>query len=93
MSALQVDKVRFEKAHAIVLGVNNNSAQAHQSYCEKRGWTLPILSDADLQMSKAYGAERRGRLKRTVVVIDPKGTVVYYKSGMPTDDEILKALS
>ena len=43
-------------------------------------------------MAKAYGAEKGGRTRRTVVVIDPQGKILYHQDGMPTDDEILEAL-
>lgn len=76
----------------MILGVNNNTAQAHQRFCEKRGFTFPLLADTDLGVSKAYGAEKGGRIQRTVVVIDPGGKIAFYRHGMPTDDEILEAL-
>ncbi len=89
---MQDDKDKFDQAGAVVLGVNNNTVDAHQGYCKKAGFSFPILADEDLAMAKAYGAEKGGRTRRTVVVIDPTGTIIYYKSGMPTDDEILEAL-
>jgi len=89
---LQDDKAKFDAAGAVVLGVNNNTAEAHQGYCQKAGFAFPILADEDLAMAKAYGAQKGGRTKRTVVVIDPTGTIVFYRPGMPTDDEILEAL-
>ena len=90
---MQVDKAKFEKGNAGIFGVNNNNVQAHQSYCEKFGFSFPILSDGDLQVSKAYGAEKDGRVKRTVVVIGPDGKIKFHRYGMPTDDEILAALA
>jgi peroxiredoxin len=89
---LQDDKDKFDKAGALILGVNNNTVDAHQGYCRKAGFSFPILADEDLAMARAYGAEKGGRTRRTVVVIDPSGTIVYLKAGMPTDDEILEAL-
>ena len=89
---MQDDKAKFDAADARVLAVNNNSAEAHQGYCEKAGFSFPILADVDLTMARAYGAEKGGRTRRTVVVINRDGTIVYYKPGMPTDDEILEAL-
>jgi len=74
---LQDDKAKFDAAGAVVLGVNNNTAEAHQGYCQKAGFTFPILADEDLAMAKAYGAQKGGRTKRTVVVIDPTGTIVF----------------
>jgi len=89
---LQDDKAKFDEAGALVLGVNNNTIDAHKGYCRKAGFSFPILADVDLAMAKAYGAENGGRTRRTVVVIDRDGKIVYYQPGMPTDDEILEAL-
>ena len=76
----------------MILAVNNNTVAAHQGYCEKKGFTFPILADEDLEMAKAYGAEKGGRVTRTVAIVGPDGTIKFYRHGMPTDDEILEAL-
>jgi peroxiredoxin len=89
---LQDDKARFDRANAMILAVNNNTVEAHQTYCRKRGFSFPLLADADLRIAKAYGAEKGGRTARTVVVIGPDGKVAFHRHGMPTDDEILQAL-
>ena len=75
----------------MILAVNNNTVTAHQAYCDKAGFAFAILADVDLAAAKAYGAEKGGRVKRTVVVIRD-GKVVFHRSGMPTDDEILEAV-
>ena len=89
---MQDDKERFDRANAMVLAVNNNTVEAHQTYCRRRGFTFPLLADTDLRIAKAYGAEKGGRTARTVVVIGPDGKVAFHRHGMPTDDEILQAL-
>jgi peroxiredoxin len=89
---LQDDKAKFDAAGAVLLGVNNNSVDAHQGYCQKKGFAFPLLADVDLKMAQAYGAEKGGRTRRTVVGIDRDGKILYYQAGMPTDDEILEAL-
>ena len=90
---MQDDKDKFDRAGALILGVNNNSVDAHEGYCRKKGFGFPILADIDLAMARAYGAEKGGRTQRKVVVIGSDGLIKYYKHGMPTDDEILKALA
>lgn len=92
MNALQADKAKFDRANAMILAVNNNTVDAHRGYCEQKGFSFRILSDPELRMAKAYGAEKNGRIARTVVVIGPDGIVRFHRSGMPTDDEILEAL-
>ena len=89
---MQDDKDKFDEAGALILGVNNNTIEAHQGYCRRKGFHFPILADVDLAMAKAYGAEKGGRTRRGVVIIDREGTIVYDQAGMPTDDEILEAL-
>jgi peroxiredoxin len=89
---LQVDKAEFDEAGGMILAVNNNNVDAHRGYCVKKGFSFPILADEDLAIAKAYGAEKGGRVTRTVVVIGPDGMVRFYRHGMPTDDEILEAL-
>jgi peroxiredoxin len=89
---LQDDKDKFDRAGALVLGLNNNSVEAHQRYCRKKGFAFPLLADVDLAAAKAYAAEKGGRVQRTVVVVGSDGRIKYHQHGMPTDDEILKAL-
>jgi peroxiredoxin len=89
---LQVDKARFDEAGAMILAVNNNTVDAHRGYCEKAGFSFPIAADTTLDVARAYGAEKGGRVQRTVVVIGADGKIVFYRHGMPTDDEILEAV-
>lgn len=89
---MQDDKDKFDRAGARIFGVNNNTVEAHQAYCSKKGFTFPLLADPDLSVARAYGAEKGGRTARTVVVIGADGKIVFHRPGMPTDDEILEAL-
>jgi peroxiredoxin len=89
---LQDDKAKFDRANAMILAINNNTVEAHQAYCAKKGFTFPFLADPDLQVARLYGAEKGGRVTRTVVVVGPDGKVIFHRSGMPTDDEMLEAL-
>ena len=86
------DKALFDRKNAALLGVNDASPDSHRSYCEKFAFNFPILADRNLEMSKAYRAEKDGRVKRTVVVIAPDGKIAFHQHGMPTDDQILGVL-
>ena len=90
---MQDDKAKFDRAGAFILGVNSASAADHGRYCQKKGFTFPILADPDLAISRAYGAEHSGRIARTVVVVGRDGRIAFHRAGMPTDDEILEAIA
>ena len=92
LSALRDDQELFDKANAQILGVNPAGTDAHQKFCDGFGFKFPILSDPELKVATAYGAQKGGGNRRTVVVVGPDGKVVFHRYGMPTDDEILGAL-
>ena len=88
------DKAKFDAAGAAIFGVNPASLKSHQSFSDKYSFPFPILVDADRSMTKAYDAlkENETSVQRTVVGIDKKGVIRYYKQGMPADDDILQAI-
>jgi peroxiredoxin Q/BCP len=92
LSALRDDKDKFDRAGALIFGVNPASAERHQQFCDGFAFTFPLLSDPGLKVAEAYGAARGTYNKRTVVVIGPDGVVKFHRHGMPTDDEILEAV-
>jgi peroxiredoxin Q/BCP len=92
LSALRDDRDKFDRAGALVFGVNPAGQDSHRKYCDGFGFGFPLLSDPDLKVAQAYGAARGARNRRTVVVIGPDGLVRFHRAGMPTDDEILEAL-
>jgi peroxiredoxin Q/BCP len=89
---LQDDKAKFDRAGALILGVNSAPVGAHQKYCQRMGFEFPLLADSTLEVSRAFGALSGTRIRRKVVVIGPDGRVRFSRNGMPTDDEILGAL-
>jgi peroxiredoxin Q/BCP len=46
----------IEKAGGAVLGVSRDSVKSHCSFRDKYGLTIPLASDPDLTVHKAYGA-------------------------------------
>jgi peroxiredoxin Q/BCP len=92
LSALRDDQKKFDRANAQILGVNPAGVDAHQAFCSDFRFKFPILSDPELSVAKAYGAEKGGGNRRTVVVIGPDSRIVFHRHGMPTDDEILEAI-
>lgn len=88
---------KFEQLEAQVFGVNHADADSHQRFVSKFRFPFPLLIDTDKKIAKKYGAVKKlfsaTVIKRTVVVIDKKGRIVFYKHGMPKNTDILKALT
>jgi thioredoxin-dependent peroxiredoxin len=91
------DAPRYAEAGVSVYGVNNGGAASHQRFAEKHNLRAPLLVDDGLRVAAAYDATLSlGLLRfinRTVVGIDRGGTIVFYKRGTPSTDEILDALT
>jgi len=92
LSALRDDKDRFDRAGAVIFGVNPAGQDSHRKYCDGFGFPFPLLSDPEMNVARAYGAARGTANRRTVVVIGRDGLVKFHRHGMPTDDEILEAV-
>jgi thioredoxin-dependent peroxiredoxin len=75
-------------------GVNPASPERHASYASKLGLPFPLLSDADLAISRAYGSLKplMPGVSRSVCLIDGDGTVLYTQSGAPGAAIILESL-
>jgi peroxiredoxin Q/BCP len=74
---------RFEKSHAVVLGVSILDAKSKARFANKHGLTFPLLADADHAVAEKYGVwqekSRYGRkymgIARTTYLIDGAGKV------------------
>jgi peroxiredoxin Q/BCP len=90
------DEIESYTSHNIrPFGVNPASAQAHSAYAVKLGLPFLLLSDPDLQISRAYGAVKpdgRG-IARSVYLIDQDGQILYSQSGAPGAEIVLESLS
>jgi peroxiredoxin Q/BCP len=94
---------RFAAAGASVVGVSKDSIKSHGSFRDKFGLKIPLLSDPDLTIHKAFGAwgektmygkKVEGTIRSTFV-IDGKGTIVKVFPSVKVDghaDEVLAAL-
>lgn len=91
------DWSKFQKTDTVVFGVNQGTAESHSVFSKKYGFPFTLLIDKDKKVSTKYGAVfsilRRIIIRRTVVVIDKTGKVVFLRRGMPKDADILKALN
>ena len=93
----------FQRRGAVVLGVSRDDAESHRRFREKYGLPFSLLSDADHEVSEAYGVwgERKNYgktymgIKRSTFVIDREGNVAKALYGVKPDghaDLVLDAL-
>lgn len=82
---------QFELKDVRVFGVNPRGAASHQRFVGKYGFPFPILVDKGQRIARLYKANGLV-VKRTVVLIDAAGTVVFSERGMPSPEKILHAL-
>jgi thioredoxin-dependent peroxiredoxin len=97
LCAVRDDWSKFRVLDTVVFGVNPADAESHTAFRKKYAFPFPLLIDKTKSVSTKYGAIRKfGALKlikRTVVGIDTEGKIVYLRSGMPKNAEILKAIA
>jgi len=75
----------FEDLDAVVLGCSADSVESHQKFIAKYKLKVTLLSDAEHDVMKAYGAWGEKNLYgktvvgiiRSTVIIDPEGKVAY----------------
>lgn len=86
-----------------LLAISSDSAENHASFAEKSGIKVPLLSDPDLQVSKAYGVylahnNQAGDYgEPALVIVDAKGRVAFSAitsgpKGMPEPGAIASML-
>jgi peroxiredoxin Q/BCP len=93
----------FAKAGAVVVGVSKDSVATHASFAESCGIKVPLLSDTDLHVHKAYGAygektmygkKVTGTIRSTFIVA-PDGTLARAFRSVKVDghaDAVLAAI-
>jgi thioredoxin-dependent peroxiredoxin len=96
----QRDILKYEKAHAVILGVSTDTADSHKSFCAKEGLNFKLLADVDSKVSEQYGSimeyEGKKYSARNTFIIDPTGKIakVFVKvSPAGHSDEVLAALA
>lgn len=96
LCAIRDDWEEFKQSGIQVFGINQADEISHQKFKEAYHFPFPLLIDTGKKTSIAYGALRKFFktmiIKRTVVGIDPTGTIIYYRHGMPKNTDILKAI-
>ncbi len=89
----------YQATGAEVVGISSDSVDSHRKYAEHHDLPLRLLSDAEGQVSKTYGARSLipGKVARSVFVIDAAGILRYQDVrplGLlkPKDDVIISAI-
>ena len=89
------DEIQTYTDHQIrPFGVNPATAESHASYAAKLELPFPLLSDPNLDISRAYGTlkpDGRG-IARSVCLIDRDGRVLYSQAGAPGAELVLEGL-
>jgi peroxiredoxin Q/BCP len=94
LSSFRDDYAQFERAGAVVLGINHGVLASHQRFADKLGLPFPLLVDEGLAAAAQYGAVKPGGggIKRTVVIVGLDGVVRYWQQGMPSDADLMRVL-
>jgi peroxiredoxin len=90
------DEIQTYTQHDIrPFGVNPASVTSHAGYAERLRLPFPLLSDAGLEISRAYGTLKPDGtgIARSVCLIDRDGRVLYSQAGAPGASIILESLS
>lgn len=94
LSEVNLDLNSFLALNARVFGVNTADKEKQQQYCLRRRLEFPILSDPGGKVARRYGASFFGLpiIKRTVVIIDPSGWIMFYERGTPAPAKLLESI-
>ncbi len=101
--AFSASAAAFAKAGAKVFGISKDTVNMHASFAESCGITVPLLSDPDLAVHRAYGAYGEKTMYgkkvlgtiRSTFVIGPDGTLARVFSNVKVDghaDAVLAAI-
>ena len=79
---LRDDIFAFRRANAVILGVSVDAVDSKANFAEEHSLPFPVLSDADTQVTKAYGAltsypqfKLFNISRRDTFIIDPQGRI------------------
>jgi peroxiredoxin Q/BCP len=79
-------KADFDRINARVAGLSQDDVASHKSFCNKFGFTIPLLADPQAQLLNALGVQKsdyKGTMywNRTSFLVDPQGVIrkVYEK--------------
>jgi peroxiredoxin Q/BCP len=84
----------YTKHNILPFGVNPAPVESHRAYAAKLGLPFPLLSDAELRISRAYGSLKPdgNGIARSVCLIERDGRVLYSQAGAPGADIVLESV-
>jgi peroxiredoxin Q/BCP len=72
------DGDRIEALGMPMVGISPQSVESHERFAAKHGLTIPLLTDPDKRVARAYGVVGPGGfIRRAIFVIDRDGVVRY----------------
>jgi len=91
MCSVSEEDARYEALGAVVLGISGDSPFALEAWAQKEGITIPLLSDVDHAVSKAYDVVYAhfppgtnllpaSVSKRSAFIVDKQGVIQYAES-------------
>jgi len=72
---LRDNMAQLSRLNAVVLGVSKDSIASHEKFRDQYQLNFILLSDPDMAVHKAYGAEKDGRTVRSTFIINSQGQV------------------
>ncbi|HEX2359474.1 MAG TPA: peroxiredoxin [Solirubrobacterales bacterium] len=72
------DRDRIEALGVPMLGISPQSVESHERFIAQHGLNVPLLSDPDKRVARAYGSLGPGGfVRRSIFLINPEGIVRY----------------
>ncbi len=68
---------QFVNRQTTVIGISNDNVDSHESFCEKEGLDIVLLTDKDGILSKKFGSWTKPFSKRNTFLVNPKGVIAY----------------
>ncbi len=76
----QQDAEKYEKMHAVIVGVSVDTVDSHKEFCAKEGLNFHLLADPDKKVVSEYGSLGNYMgikiAKRNTFLISPEGKIV-----------------
>lgn len=67
----------FKSLGVQLVGISRDDASSHQAFRNKHALNFPLLTDANLEVSEAYGVRGMLGMKRAVFLLDAEHRICY----------------